>query len=178
MAGTHLSIDVEIDDTRVVEALNQLAKKGGNMGAAFRDIGEYLLISHRERFDREEAPDGSKWEPLSEATLRRKMLKGVRRSKGEKKKRLTGKRGSTKAGAINALAASRILKEEGDLRDTLRYQETDSSLEFGTDRIYGATHQFGDDDRNIPARPFLGLSAADEQEVIRIIEKHMVGVMA
>ncbi|PLX49125.1 MAG: phage virion morphogenesis protein [Desulfobulbaceae bacterium] len=177
MAGAGLAISVEIDDRQVREALTSLEKAGGNMHLAFQDIGEYLLISHRERFDNEQAPDGTPWEPLADSTLRRKMLKGVRRGKGKKRKSLTTSRG-TKAGAIKALAGSKILVERGDLRDLLRYQAGGDSLEFGTDRIYGATQHFGDDDRNIPARPYLGLSDDDEAEVLRIIQAHLDDAMA
>lgn len=38
---------------------------------------------------------------------------------------------------------NRILRESGDLQDTLRYQVSDNELAFGTDRPYGAIHQFG-----------------------------------
>lgn len=177
MAGAHLSINVKFEDRQVREALKRLEQSGGNLKTAFQDIGEYLLISHRERFDKEQTPDGTPWEPLSDSTLRRKMLKGVRRGKGKKRKSLTSRQG-TKAGAIKALAGSKILKESGALRDLMRYQATDSSLQFGTDRIYGATHQFGDEDRNIPAREYLGLSAEDQVEVIAIINRHLEAVMA
>jgi phage gpG-like protein len=176
MAGANLSINVEFDDSRVLARLKSLERAGGNMQLAFQDIGEYLLISHRERFDKEQAPDGTPWEPLAESTLRRKMLKGVRKGKGQKRKSLTTGKG-TKAGAINALARSKILVERSDLRDTLRYQASSDGLLFGTDRIYGASHQFGDDDRNIPAREFLGLSDEDQAEIIAIIDSHLEAAM-
>jgi phage gpG-like protein len=177
MAGANLSINVEFDDNRIMGKLSSLEKAGGNMQLAFQDIGEYLLISHGERFGKEQAPDGTPWEPLAESTLRRKMLKGVRRGKGKKRKSLTTSRG-TKAGAINVLARSKILVERGDLRDLLRYQASNDGLLFGTDRIYGATHQFGDPERNIPAREFLGLSEEDQVEVIAIIDNHLAAAMA
>lgn len=177
MAGAHLSINVEFEDREVVEALRRIEQAGGNLKPAMQDIGEYLLISHRDRYDKEQAPDGTPWEPLAESTMRRKMLKGVRRGKGESRKRLTTRRGNTRAGAINALARSKTLVESGDLRDLLRYQVTGSSLEFGTDRVYGATHQFGGPERGIPARPFLGLSEQDQGEVLTILKRHLENVM-
>jgi phage gpG-like protein len=176
MAGASLSIKVKFDDNRIMAALTSLEKAGGNMQLAFQDIGEYLLLSHRERFDKEQAPDGTPWEPLAESTLRRKMLKGVRRGKGEKRKSLTTGKG-TKSGAINVLARSKILVERGDLRDTLRYQASSDGLLFGTDRIYGATHQFGDEERNIPSREYLGLSEEDQAEIIAIIDSHLEAAM-
>jgi phage virion morphogenesis protein len=177
MAGAALAINVEFDDRQVREALKRLERAGGNLKPAFQDIGEYLLISHRERFDKEQAPDGTPWEPLADSTLRRKMLKGVRRGKGQKRKTLTTSQG-TKAGAINALARGKIMVERGDLRDLLRYQASGAGLQLGTDRIYGATHQFGDPARNIPARPFLGLSDQDQVEIMAILERHLQAAMA
>ncbi|MDR1349238.1 MAG: phage virion morphogenesis protein [Zoogloeaceae bacterium] len=61
------------------------------------------------------------------------------------------------------------------LRRSIRYQITDggASVEVGTNRTFnegkgvGAeVHQFGSRDGRIPARPFLGLSAADKTTVL------------
>jgi phage gpG-like protein len=43
--------------------------------------------------------------------------------------------------------------------------------------IYAATHQFGDEDRNIPSRAFLGISDDDETELIRDIDYYLDSVM-
>ena len=40
-----------------------------------------------------------------------------------------------------------------------------ASVEVGSNLVYAATHQFGDPDRRIPARPYLGLSADDERDI-------------
>ncbi|RMG51176.1 MAG: phage virion morphogenesis protein, partial [Gammaproteobacteria bacterium] len=171
MAGASLKLQITVDDRSIRAALERLVKASGDLRPVFAEIGEYLDLATRERFDREQAPDGTPWEPLSDATLRRKMLKGVKR--GRKRRRLTARDGSTRAGAIQRLAQASILVESGALRDTLRYRASADSLEFGTDRKYGATHQFGDEKRNIPARPFLGLSDADRAEIVAALERHL-----
>lgn len=104
MTGSSLSIDIEIDDRQIQAALRRLAAAGADLKPAFAEIGEYLDLATRERFDREQAPDGTPWEPLSDATLRRRMLKGVKRGKGQKRRRLTTRAGNTRAGAIKRLA--------------------------------------------------------------------------
>lgn len=38
---------------------------------------------------------------------------------------------------------TRILREKGTLQDTLRHRVSNNELAFGTDRPYGAIHQFG-----------------------------------
>ncbi len=79
-----------------------------------------------------------------------------------------------------------ILREKGTLQDTLRHQVTSTELTFGTDRPYGAVHQFGQKKGasgsskgrpipwgDIPARPYLGLSSDDETEVVLIIHDYL-----
>lgn len=144
MSGSSLKLDIHYSQREATDALRRLAVAGGDMEPAFRDIGEALLNSHQERFERQESPDGDRWEPLSDRYLARK-----------KKNR------------------DKILILEGDLRDLLRYQASQDALELGTDRIYGASHQFGDDSRGIPARPFLGLSDDDQQIVLDILSDHL-----
>lgn len=142
MAGA--SLKVEIDDREVLKALQRLQDAGANMQGAFADIGEYLLISHRERWDRQVSPDGTPWAPLAPQTVKYKKKN-----------------------------QDKILVLDGNLRDLLRYQDRPDGLEFGTDRIHGATHQFGREDAGISARPFLGLSDEDRVEVLDILQDHL-----
>lgn len=173
MAGASLGITIEIDDQEIHRALERLTRAGGDMKDAFSAIGEYLDLATRARFDAERGPDGERWEPLAESTLRSNMLTGVKRNKDGSRRSLTKRGGGTKAGAIRKLAGKQVLVESGDLRDTLRTQASATSLLFGTDRKYGATHQFGDDDRNIPARPYLGINDEDKGEILAILQAHL-----
>lgn len=142
MAGTHIRIDL---NTRpVLDALQSLRGAAGDLQPAFRDIGEYWLISTRARFDAEQAPDGTPWQPLNAGYQARKKKN-----------------------------ADKILVLEGYLRDTLRYHVSPDELALGSDRVYAATQHFGAPERGILARPWLGLSAADEREVLTIIQDHL-----
>lgn len=154
MAGTF----IRVDDENARTALAELARLIGNPEPALRDIGAYLERSHDERFAAGEAPDGSKWAPLSESYR-----------------------------AIKPQHRDKVLVLEGHLRNSLHYQVEDDGLLFGTDRIYGAVHQFGAAKGSfgttqrgspipwgdIPARPFLGLSDADREEIAAILEEHI-----
>lgn len=51
-----------------------------------------------------------------------------------------------------------LLQGEGDLVDSITGEVESDRAEVGSNLVYAATHQFGDDDRGIPARPYLGLS--------------------
>lgn len=138
MAGVNLQWRIETE--RLERALQALADRGGNARPAFEAIGEDLLLSHRDRFDAQESPDGEPWEPLSEAYRKRK-----KRRKDE------------------------ILVLNTYLRDTQRYQADDDQLEYGSDRVYAASMHFGDPERGIPAREWLGLSPDDESGAVQTL---------
>ncbi len=148
MTGVHITIE----STDVQSALNDLQNRAVDLSPALKAIGEYLDRTARDRWDRQEAPDGAPWERLSDVTIKRK----------QQRKRSTD-----------------ILVDSTELRDRLRYQLAGQTLEFGSDREYPAVHRFGADrggfGRNkkglpilwgdIPARPFLGIT--DDREHIR-----------
>jgi phage virion morphogenesis protein len=143
MSGAFVKIDIEGQE-RVEAALSGLARRAANLRPVLDDIGEYLMLAHEERFDAQESPAGEPWAPLSERYRARKPRN-----------------------------RDKILVLDDVLAGTLRYRATASSLLFGTDRIYGATHQFGREAAGIPARPFLGLSSRDEDEAARLILAHL-----
>ena len=143
MAGVNLQIDLYGADA-IQKALNRIAQAGRNLREPLGDMGEHLLNTHRERWVLEKSPDGIPWEPLSERYAARKRRKRP---------------------------AAGMLVYDDLLEGTLRYQIRGNALELGTNRPYGATHQFGRD--GIPARPFLGLSKADERDVLDIIREHL-----
>lgn len=63
--------------------------------------------------------------------------------------------------------------------DQLSYQVAGDNLFVGTNAVYGARHQFGDDgDDGMPARPWLGLSPADEEEIELIVDDHLMGLFS
>lgn len=139
MAGASIKLDYKIKDQDVIRAFKRLEKAGTNAETLFADIGEHLIISHDERFADQESPEGEPWKPLNE-TYR------LRKKKNQDK----------------------VLILDSYLRDLLAYNASGGGLEFGTPSIYGATHQFGAEDRGIPARPFLGISGSDETEINHI----------
>jgi len=139
-----VQLKIDVDERALREALTRIAALGGSMRLAFADMGEYLLESHDQRFRDQVSPGGKPWDPLSPKYRARK------------------KRNS-----------NRILYLDGQLAGLLRYQATDQSLDFGTDRIYGATHHFGDPERGIPERPWLGISEADRSQLIAIAARHL-----
>jgi len=65
----------------------------------------------------------------------------------------------------------KILRESSALFTSLNWQVEGSTLLFGVDRVYAATHQFGRG--GIPARPFIGVSAEDADELAEIYLDHL-----
>ena len=63
-----------------------------------------------------------------------------------------------------------LLQSEGDLLDSIQYIVNGGEVEIGSNLVYAATHQYGDDARDIPARPFFGLSDEDKRELDDLIQ--------
>lgn len=143
----------------VEQRLNALVRVGAELTPVMEDIGEYLLRTTRDRFVEEEDPEGNAWQPLSEATKARK-----RRN------------------------VDKVLTRDGYLRDIVIRASRDS-VEVGSPRIYAGTHQFGAERGSfgstgrgspipfgdIPARPFLGLSADDRDEIGELVREFILG---
>lgn len=124
---------------RLQVKLRSLAEGVSDTSTLMPRLGEYLLRSTKERFKTQTDPDGGPWAALAPRTVARKRKN-----------------------------PSKVLTESGLLRSKLQYQLVGkSAVEVGSNLIYAATHQYGRG--GIPARPFLGLSAADRQEIGAII---------
>lgn len=182
MAGVRF--EVEFNSLAAQDALNQLGVKLGDVKPALRDIGEYLLAVHMQRFNTQTAPDGTPWQPLS-----------PRYQKQKKKNK------------------DKILTRDGYLGRTLRYQVRDNELALGSNLPYAAIHHFGGDidiaarirtvyfkqnkdgtvgnrfvkkkssnfaqdvqgkahKIKMPARPFLGTSDSDNMGVLNLLIHH------
>ena len=62
---------------------------------------------------------------------------------------------------------------EGHLDDSIQFLVTGDSVETGSNLVYAAPHQFGLAERNIPERPFLGLSADNEGELLTEVDRFL-----
>lgn len=66
-----------------------------------------------------------------------------------------------------------LLQGGGHLLDSITYQVDGDSVLVGSPLVYAATHQFGDEERGIPQREFLGLADRDREDVIGLIEDYL-----
>ncbi len=143
MAGARLELKIE-GLGDVRRRLSELADRLADPAPALNEIGELLLNSTRERFRSRKAPDGTPWAPLSESYAARKP-----KNRGK------------------------ILVLEGQLMKTLNYEADRDGLLFGSPEVYAGTHQFGRAESNIPARPFLGLTAEDIVHIDEILGDYL-----
>ncbi|OHT25823.1 virion morphogenesis protein [Providencia stuartii] len=157
------SITINFQAQSALTMLRALKAAAYDVTPMLEDMGEELLILHQDRFRVQQAPDGTPW-----AALR----PWYRDSKSRN--------------------ADKILTLTGQLQDTLRWQIQGDILFFGTDRPYGAIHQFGGTivPKNakalnvggrpvkkvvIPARPWLGLSRDESNHLLDIAREHLQG---
>jgi phage virion morphogenesis protein len=153
MAGALIELD--LSGLAAAEAvLAEYQRLIASPGVLLDDIGQHLVNTTDERFDRRESPDGQPWAAVSPAYARRKAAG----------------RATKRSGAVTDPA--QVLELSRDLRRGIRHQVNDTHLLVGTNvEGYGAAQQFGHGE--IPARPYLGVSAEDEREIALILRHYL-----
>ena len=169
--ATGVTLDYEYQDA--LSRVNQASDLMGSPEPMLRDMGEFLLLAHTLRFQKEIAPDGRKWKALSPA------YKKVKRKN-----------------------ADRILFLDGYLANTMRYQVDSQGLLFGSNRPPAKWHHFGTDPYTIkpkdkaalnwpggpgprsvvnhpglPARPIIGTSEEDDRRLETIAVEHTLAAL-
>ena len=151
-------VELEFDNAAVLSAIRGALAELTDPRPMLLDIGEALVNSTRDRFSAQRGPDGQTWKSLSPRYL-----------------------------ATKSPNPGKILQRRGDLVRQIFPQVEGATLLVGTDRVYGAVHQFGalkgafGKTRrgapipwgDIPARPFLGISDDDAAEIIAIARDHL-----
>lgn len=128
MSNARLTIEGLDEAQRLTE---DVQKRLRDMSPALRAAAEEFKTLTDDSFEAQAAPSGAGWEPLKEATLRRRRGGG-----------------------------GRILIDTGRLRNSLTAVAQATALRVGqitggATPKYARVHQFGSAKQNIPARPFL-----------------------
>lgn len=145
MAGA--VVTVQDDELRALcSRLNKMALTPSERKQLLGDIGEEMVTQTKDRFAEKKTPDGDDWADIAQST------KDYYRKKFGDPNPYNG-----------------ILWRQGGLMDSLTQQADSWKVLVGATKIYAAVHQFGYMWNNIPARPYLGLSADDKTEIIGII---------
>ncbi len=146
---------------RAIDALGQ-----AGMRPVYEEIGEYMIRATEQRFQKGVAPDGTKWAPKSKATFERYKALGY------------GNR-------------PRPLIRSGALSGTVQKFVSPGAVLIGSSLIYSGVMQngaakgaFGKTSRGgpipwgrIPARVWLGLSAADDTAIVEIADEHIAAAL-
>lgn len=147
MSGLALRADLSALD-RMESRLARLTQ--ADRGQLLENMGAVLESSTRNRIQSEKTdPEGNPWPDWSPAYA------------------------ETRHGGHSLLSA------DGGLLDSIRSDVRGDEVEVGTNIVYGAVHQFGgaEVDMPIPARPYLGVSAEDEQDILAVTDDWLDGLL-
>lgn len=173
-------IKIDISDNGISQALTRLANTTQHLPTVLDLIGEMLVDSTKQRFATSTGPDGQRWASNSPVTILRYL--GKYKSSFDKK---TGR--LTKSGAVSAAGKRPLIGETRDLSRQITKAVDGDTLYIGSTMIYAAAQQFGmrkgyaGANRrgspipwgDIPARPFLGLSDQDRNNILATISDYL-----
>ncbi len=149
---------------QVQHLFQQIRRLGGDPLPLLQDIAFLGENSTRERFRSQTGPDGERWKPSLRVQL----------------------------------SGGKTLTRDGHLGDSIGSYANQRSAVWGVNRIYAAIHQFGGTIRakaagglrfrigdrwstkrqvSIPARPFLGISEGDRQDILDLVENHLASLV-
>ncbi len=166
------SFTIAVEDEQVVAALQRLRARTDNLGPVLKAIGEDLVESTKQRFATGAGPDGTPWAANSAVTISRYL--GLTKGNTKKDGSLS-KKGAARLGAKKPLTG-----ETSALGQQIHYQVSGNVLEVGSTMEYAAMQQFGGRKADfpnlwgdIPARPFLGLSAGDVADIEQTVSDYL-----
>lgn len=155
------------------QALARLRDAGAKLRPLMQVIAQDLESSTRLRFQDGRDPSGKPWLPLSAAT----RFSRARKAAGGRV--YTASRRRTTAAFTRAyLGNMQPLLDTGRLRNSITSRYGGDYAEVGTNVVYAPIHQFGGKAGrgvNIPARPFIGMSADDRALVVERLRQHILG---
>lgn len=109
-----------------------------------KSIGQELVEVSGEHIENKVSPDGQPFKAWAPAT--KKQAAGTSRD---------------------------ILRKDSNLFNSLAWQIVGNALYYGSDMVYAGVHQFGWGERNIPARPYLGIGMNEENRINDVLESFM-----
>ena len=133
-------------------------------------IGELLVSSTIERFNRGVSPDGKTWETSGRAW---KQGLAVKKRKATKKRKAI--RGRSETGQFG-----KTLLDTGLLRNSIAHAVAFNGVYVGSNLKYARIHQMGGrtgkrQSVTMPARPYLGVSKEDKIDVQQVMCDFLAG---
>lgn len=168
-------IQIEHTVKAVQKQLDRLSQKVGTIEPALKGIGETLMISTDNRFDKETDPDGKKWVAVKPSTRKRKKHSKILTEQGHLRGDVHYQVDSNQLLLGVALAYGAIHQLGGEIKQdgvTLHLKGTGRNTRFAKKGKGDRTKQVN---RTIkmPARPFLGISKQDEADILDEVMLHL-----
>ena len=152
------------------QGLRNLERAAVNLRPVYEDIGQELVNTTLRRFETSTAPDGTQWAPNSPVTMGRLIGANMRKKDGTLNKRGEQRIASKKP----LIGETRLLSTE------IHSIVGASGLMVGSNKVQAAMMHFGGAKADfphlwgdIPPRPIVGLSNADEREVLALMLDHL-----
>jgi phage gpG-like protein len=152
-------MEIEIMGDKVVKAkLLRGAAAAGNMRPALTEVRLDMFRVIRATFTGQGRRFGGSWKALDPKTVAAKARKGQ---------------------DPRILIATHRLIDAFTRRESrhMRSKILGDRIELGSDLTYDAVHQYGSDDGNTPARPFIAFYPQDRQRWAKICQQHLMGAM-
>ena len=146
MSGSFVSVDIgELKELSAI--LNRSTLSSSDRAELMQGLGAEIVEQSRSRIlETQEAPDGNKWQDYADSTLRGLKAKGLEK-------------------VVSLLNRSGMLDRSIKVRQSGQW-----SVLVGSAREYAGVHQWGYKPKNIPARPYLGLSSDDISDLTELAE--------
>lgn len=191
MPGISIKHSITINDADMLQSLSRMVEQMDNPAGFYRNVGEHMLNSLHDNFEKERAPDGTPWKPLKPATIKareKKRLTPVKilRARG----RLAGSfnlRASIEGARLGSpMAYAAIHFFGGTIKKTERQQTIYQHYDAKTDTLdqkFRKKHRsnfardvtVGAHEITIPARPYAGVSKDDEKIIFGIADEWLRG---
>lgn len=156
-------VAIRLDTGEIIARLNRVSSVLDDMTPVYQDIGEYLVEATKKRFITSTAPDGTKWQAKSPATIARYLAK----KDGNRPKPLIGP-----SGRLGKEISQLATRDQVEIGSALIYsgvmQDGAAKGAFGT-AANGSPIPWG----RIPARVWLGLSDVDNRNILDIANEHL-----
>ncbi|SPD73812.1 Phage virion morphogenesis protein [uncultured Desulfobacterium sp.] len=149
-----MSVALHVDLSGLKALEDRIDRLAGLSSTSLRqlldDIGELVETQTTLRLREEKtSPEGADWPGLDPTYLARKRKK----------------------------SSGGTLEFGGDLINSMTHNVIGEAVEVGSNLVYAATHQEGDEERNIKARPYLGLSSENEDDVADLVDTFIDGLL-
>lgn len=174
MTGNRIEVELHSEEAR--QALRQLFDRLERRAPFFKSVGDQQVNSTKNNFARETAPDGAAWQALRPATIRARQKRKLSQIS------ILRETGSL-AGSINSRASEDGV-EVGSAHPLSPVHQLGKVIDKKEGARWMVGRRFAKRDNpedghevairahkiTIPARPFIGVSAEDEQRIAEIAE--------